>query len=90
MRVTLRVKVVPGASASKIAGWLGRELKVRVSTPPENGKANQNVERLIAKHLDLPAKHVRIVKGHTSAHKTIELEGIDQSTLFNTFGKPGP
>lgn len=90
MRVTLRVKVVPGASASKISGWLGQELKVRVSTPPENGKANQNFKRLLAKYLDLPVKHVRIIKGQTSAHKIVELEGIDQSMLLDAFGKPDP
>ena len=90
MHVTLRVKVVPGASASKIAGWLGRELKIRVSAPPEKGKANQNVERLLAKHLDIPAKYAKIIKGHNSAHKIVELQGIDQSTLINTFGKPDP
>jgi len=84
------VKVAPGASASKISGWLGRELKVRVSAPPENGKANQHVERLLAKYLELPVKHVRIIKGQASTHKIVELESIDQSILLNAFGKPDP
>ncbi len=89
MHITLPVKVVPGASTSRIVGWLGRELKIRVSAPPEKGKANQNVERLLARHLKLPPTKVNIIKGHTSAHKIVELQGIDQTVLTTTFGQSG-
>ena len=89
MSTTLPVKIVPGASQSEIAGWLGQELKIRVSAPPEKGKANQNVERLLAKHLNLAPKQVKIIKGHHSAHKIVEFQGITQATLSTTFGQPG-
>lgn len=88
MSTTLAVKVVPGASGSKIAGWLGHELKLRVSAPPEKGKANQSVEKLLAKSLGLAPKQVKIIKGHTSTHKIVEFQNIDQSVLIATFGKP--
>jgi uncharacterized protein YggU (UPF0235/DUF167 family) len=51
MAARLPVKVVPGASTSKIAGWLGQELKVRVSAPPEQGKTKQKVVHVLAKHI---------------------------------------
>ena len=88
MVARLLVKVVPGASTSNIAGWLGQELKVRVSAPPEQGKANQKVVDVLAKYLGLPAKQVKIIKGHTSAHKIVEFQGIDQAALKTTFKNP--
>ena len=42
----LTVKVVPGASSSAIAGWLGDSLRMRLSAAPERGKANAAVEKL--------------------------------------------
>ncbi len=47
--ITLKVKVVPGASRTQLSGWLGDMLKVRVSAPPEKGKANAAVEALLAR-----------------------------------------
>jgi uncharacterized protein len=57
----LKVKVVPGASRTDIAGWLGDSLKVRVSEPPEKGRANAAVEALLCKAMNLPSGSVRVV-----------------------------
>jgi len=72
----LKIKVVPGASSCGICGWLGDSLKVRVSAPPEKGKANQLVERMVAKALALPERSVRIVAGKTSPQKVMEIDGL--------------
>ncbi|MCP4011297.1 MAG: DUF167 domain-containing protein [Proteobacteria bacterium] len=88
MSATLAVKVVPGASRSKVAGWLGLELKLRISAPPDRDKANKSVERLLAKRLGLAPKQVNIVKGLTSTHKKVEFQGISQAELVTAFGKP--
>jgi len=79
----LRVKVVPGASRSKIVGWLNDELKVRVTAPPERGKANSAVEHLIAAALQLSSGAVKIVAGSSSSHKIIEVQGLSASELRN-------
>lgn len=72
----LKIKVVPGASSSQICGWLGEALKVRVSAPPEKGKANRLVERMVAEALALPESSVRIVAGKTSPQKVMEVDGL--------------
>jgi uncharacterized protein (TIGR00251 family) len=72
--VRLELKVVPKSSRAQIDGWLGERLKVRVSAPPERGKANAAVEALIAKTLGIPRSAVRVVAGAASPLKTIEID----------------
>ena len=79
--ITLKVKVVPGASCTQLSGWLGDALKVRVSAPPEKGKANAAVEALLAGTLGLPVKSVRIVAGKGSQQKLVEIEGLSAAEL---------
>ncbi|HEB89587.1 MAG TPA: DUF167 domain-containing protein [Deltaproteobacteria bacterium] len=72
----LTVKVVPGASRDEIAGWLEESLKIRVVAPPEKGKANSAVEKLLAGALGLSRRAVRVVSGATSQRKTLEISGL--------------
>jgi uncharacterized protein len=67
----IQVKVVPKSSRDEIAGWLGSRLKVRVSAPPERGKANAAVEKLLSDVLGAPA---RVVAGASSPLKTVEID----------------
>ncbi len=74
--VVLAVKVVPNSSRDLIAGLLGDELKVKVSRPPEGGKANEAVVELLAGVLGIPAKRVAVVSGHTQARKRVLVVGM--------------
>ncbi len=85
----LSVKVVPGASRSGIAGWLGDTVKIRVSAPPERGRANAAVEELLAKTLGLPAGSARVIKGQTSARKVVEIVGLCESEVRERLSKDG-
>lgn len=79
--VRLPVKVVPGSSRDGVAGWLGDALKVRVTAPPERGKANASVEKLIAEALGVPKEAVRVVAGGTSPHKTLAVSGLSAAEV---------
>ena len=80
-KVRLPVKVVPGSSRNCIAGWIGEALRVRVTVPPERGKANTAVEKLIAEALGLSNDAVNIVKGPTSPRKVVEITGSPESEI---------
>ena len=80
-KATLKIKVAPGSRKSELVGWLGDELKLRVKAPPEKGKANAEVIKLLAKALDLPSGQIDITTGHTSQRKTVVVAGIDQTLL---------
>ncbi len=85
----LEVKVVPAASRDGVAGWLGEALKVRVSAPPERGRANSAVERVVAAALGLPKGSARVVSGNTSPRKVLEISGLSESEVYARLSKPG-
>lgn len=72
----LHIKAVPGARRDEIAGPLGSRLKVRVSAPPEDGKANKAICALVASRLGVRAAAVTILRGQTSPEKTLRIAGI--------------
>ncbi|MFU8781022.1 MAG: DUF167 domain-containing protein [Kiritimatiellia bacterium] len=69
----INVKVVPRASKDELLGEFGDGLKVRVKAPPEDGKANAAVTRLVAAHFGVPASNVKIVAGASSSRKIIDI-----------------
>lgn len=77
----LPVKVVPGASASRISGEYGGRLKVAVSAPPEKGKANGALLALLAKQLGLRRSDLAITAGLTSPDKTVRVPAASAHAL---------
>ncbi len=71
------VKAVPGAKRDEIVGPLGERLKVRVSAPPQGGKANRAICGLLAAALGVKARDVEVIAGHASAEKTVRVMGVD-------------
>ncbi len=74
--VLLPVKIVPGASRSKVAGVLDGMLKVAVAAAPEKGQANKALIELLAAVLKVPQRSISIERGHTSPRKVVLLEGL--------------
>lgn len=79
--VVLSVYVQPSASRAGVVGRHGDSLKVRVSAPPEAGKANRAVTRLLAAELGVPRHDIELVQGASSRSKRFRLRNLDQATL---------
>lgn len=75
--VRVRVKVVPNASRSRVAGRLGGRLKLTVAAPAESGKANAAVCALLASALGVRKQDVTVEAGHTRPEKTLRVAGIE-------------
>lgn len=74
----IEVKIVPGASRTRLLGeWNGR-VRIAVAAPPEKGKANQAVVEFLAESLGLRKKDVTVIAGQTNPMKTIR---IDRATI---------
>jgi len=84
--VRLKVKVVPSSSRNEIVGWLGEALKIKVTAPPEKGKANEAVVELLAAALDIATDDVIVVSGHASPAKVVAVSGMDDETIRKAFG----
>jgi hypothetical protein len=87
--LTFTVQVQPRSSRDEIAGVHDGRLKVRISAPPVEGKANERLIEVIAKAFCVPKSSVEIIKGQHSRVKTIKISGIakeDYDTLVSKFG----
>src|SRR5205814_8441172 len=73
----LQLRVSPGARRAHVVGRHGEAWKVRVAAPPEGGKANDAVVRLLAAALELPPRDVTLVSGHGARDKVVSVAGID-------------
>jgi len=70
------VKVVPRASQSMIVGEYEGNLRVRISAPPVDGAANEELIRFLAKHFGVGKSRVEMVSGQTSKTKRIRIIGV--------------
>jgi uncharacterized protein (TIGR00251 family) len=84
--IRLKVKAVPGSSRDGIVGWLGDALKIKVTAPPEKGRANEAVVSLLAERLGLPADAVAVASGHSSPSKVIAINGMDDEAIKKALG----
>ena len=77
----LRLRVSPGAGRAEIVGRHGDAWKVRVTSPPEQGRANEAVLRLLAATLAVPREAVSLVSGHSGRDKIVELTGVGPALI---------
>jgi hypothetical protein len=73
---TFAVKVHPHAKKNAITGEVGDALKLALTAPPVDGKANQACIEFFAKLLNLPRSSVTIAAGQTSRSKVIRVAGL--------------
>ncbi|MBI4228832.1 MAG: YggU family protein [Deltaproteobacteria bacterium] len=84
--MTIEVQILPKSVRDEILGFVSGRLRVRVSAPPMEGKANESLIKLISRTIEVPRPNVAIIKGKTSRIKVIKIEGVSQ-TKFNWFKK---
>jgi hypothetical protein len=74
--VEFAVKAVPGASRSRVLGPHGDALRVASSAPPEGGKANKEIARIVAEFFAVRAADVEITRGLASPRKQVVVAGL--------------
>jgi len=77
----LRIRVTPRARKNEISGILGDgTIKVRLTAPPVEGKANEALIRFLAEVLDVSTTKIEIIGGVTARDKLVSLIGLDAET----------
>lgn len=84
--IILYVKAQPGARKDEIVGELADSLKVRITAPPEKGKANEAIIRLLAEKLGLKKSAIKVISGETSRDKRVFIQGISHLELNALLG----
>jgi uncharacterized protein (TIGR00251 family) len=79
--VSFAVKVQPRARRNAIVGELGEALKVALTAPPVDGRANEACVEFFSEALHVPRSSVSIVSGETSRNKVIRVMGITAAQL---------
>ena len=76
--VTLDVKVEPRSSRKGICGVMdGHIVKVKLTAPPVEGSANEQLIEVLAEELGVKKSQVRVIRGHTSKRKVVEITGLE-------------
>lgn len=85
-RVLLSIRVQPRAGQTAIGERMGNELKIRVAAPPVDDAANDALLRFLAKSLGCSRSQVRLVRGATSRHKVVAVEGMRAAAIRERMG----
>jgi uncharacterized protein len=84
--ITFGIKVHPRAKKNAISGAIGDALKVSLTTPPIEGRANEACIEFFAKLLKVPRSSVTIASGQTSRNKVIRVVGVTGQYIQNKLG----
>lgn len=79
--ITFAVKVQPRAKRDAILGELGDALKVSLTAPPVEGRANEACIKFLAEFLKVPRSSITIASGQNSRRKLIRITGITAAEL---------
>lgn len=71
--LTLTLRVQPRASRDEIAGVQGGRLKVRITAPPVDGKANAHLIRFLAREFKVPRSRITLLAGETGREKRLRI-----------------
>jgi uncharacterized protein (TIGR00251 family) len=84
--VLLPVKVVPGASRTRLLGELGGRLKVAVASPPEGGQANKALVAFLADQLGTRKGDLTVEPGLHSPQKTVRIAQMTTAGVRSALG----
>ena len=82
----IRIRVAPRSSSNGIVGEENGVLKIRLTAPPVEGKANKALRGLLAKRLGLPKGSIEIVSGEKSRNKTVRIRGLSRQEVEGRLG----
>lgn len=71
--VQFAVRVQPGAKREGIAGTYGEAIKVAITAPAVDGKANEALVRFLSERFEIPRSRIAIIAGETSRSKVVRL-----------------
>ena len=84
--VMLSVHACPRAAHDQVQGLYGDAVKIRLRAPPVEGKANDALIAFLSRILDMPARDLIIVAGHSSRRKRVAIAGVTEAAVRAKLG----
>ena len=81
--ITIKIKVYPKSAQRGISDIVGDVLKIKVNAPPVGGAANEELIKFLSDICRLKKSAIKIIKGHASRNKVVEIEGIERIEQFS-------
>lgn len=81
MSARISIYVQPRASRTEVAGLHDGCIKIRLAAPPVDGAANTALVAFVAERLGVSKQQVRLVAGHTSRRKVLEVDGVSLEAI---------
>jgi uncharacterized protein (TIGR00251 family) len=88
--VSFPIQVVPRSSKCEIVGIINDTLKIRLTAPPVDGKANEECLRFFSDLFGVPRTRLSILSGQTSRRKIIQVSGLGSTELSALLEKKIP
>jgi uncharacterized protein len=86
--VTFKVRVQPRAARTEVAGEHAGAVKLRIASPPVDGKANEECRRFLARLIGVSASSVEIVTGDSSRDKLIRIHNVSPERVREALALP--
>ncbi len=80
-KATVEIHLQPGAKSDEIVSFRDGVLWVRVTAPPLKGQANRALLALMAQALVVPKNALALIRGYTSRHKVLAVQGLSPGEL---------
>lgn len=84
--VMLSVHACPRAAQDAVQGLHGDAVKIRLRSPPVDGKANDALIAFLSQILDVPVRNLIIVAGHSSRRKRVAVAGVTEAAMRAKLG----
>ncbi|NUN04451.1 MAG: YggU family protein [Bdellovibrio sp.] len=75
--VRLHLFIQPKASKNEVIGLHNGEIKIKITAPPLDGRANEGLIEYLSDLFDIPKRDIHLVKGETGRHKTVDIAGVE-------------
>ena len=85
--IVIKAKIVPGSSKNKIVGVYNNALKITITAPPVEGKANKKCIAYLSKYFATAKSRIEIISGKTSKNKLIKIYDISKKDFLEKLEK---
>ena len=81
--ICLKIKVLPRASKTEFCGIAGDEIKIKLQSPPVDGKANKALIEFLSEFFGISKSCVELLSGETSRKKRVFLHGVSEESVLD-------